>query len=95
MVIHTAYSEKQQEYETKTNDILYSPREQQYGPKLQQCDLQSRSLSVLMITRDSFSASMYFKGNKSTLLMLQAHLIRICIDFIVAVLIFLSIVFYV
>lgn len=56
---------------------LFPPREEQYGLKVQQWDLQSRSLSALMITRNSFSANMYFKVNKSILLMLQAHLIRI------------------
>lgn len=57
-----------------------------YGLKLQQCDLQSRSLSALMITRDSFSASVYFTGNKSVLLMLGAHLISICKCFIITTL---------
>ena len=41
--------------------VLNPFREQQYGFQLQLCNLQSRSLSVLMITRDAFSAK-YFKS---------------------------------
>ena len=75
----TMACEEQQEYETQMNAFsAYYSEERAYGLKLQQCDLLPRSLSVLMITRHSFSPNRYFKGNKSVLLMLQANLIIIC-----------------
>lgn len=80
-IMHT---ENNMNIKHKSFQGFFTPREQQYGLTLQQWVAQSRSLSVLMITLDLFSANMYFKVNNRVLLMLQPHQKRICNYFIIA-----------
>lgn len=85
-------SEKQQEYETRMTDFWAfkppQPPPERNIMALNYCTTMTCSEGqwALMITPDSFSANMRFKGNNSIKLMLGAHLIKVCDHFIISAL---------